>query len=270
MSYISPIDRLSISQISTPSWSFEQDALHYAEAGINGIGVWRNKLDALGIPEALAAMDKHGLKCANLVGQIPLAGRMHHLDEELIREGLTLLNVAHTLRTQVVVSIPWDMHGRSPELMRALTMETLQALSPTAKRFGLTIALEPVRSPYVDYFHSMQEALSIATEMDSQSVGVMLDTWHVWDEPGLEYMIRDGIQHISAVQFSGYRVPTRFHNDRLLPGDGAAPNAQIFHWLEDAGFQGWYDLELFSEDIWKMPHEHVLQATRFWFDSVWS
>ena len=67
MSYVSPHDRLSISQISTPSWSFEQDALHYAQAGINGIGVWRNKLDALGIPAALAAMDQHGLKCANLV-----------------------------------------------------------------------------------------------------------------------------------------------------------------------------------------------------------
>ena len=98
----------------------------------------------------------------------------------------------------------------------------------------------------------------------------MLDTWHVWDEDGLELMIRDGVQHICAVQFSGYRVPTRFHNDRLLAGDGAAPNAQIFHWLEDAGFQGWYDLELFSEDIWKMPHEYIVQSTKSWFDSVWS
>jgi sugar phosphate isomerase/epimerase len=46
--------------------------------------------------------------------------------------------------------------------------------------------------------------------------------------------------------------------DRVLPGQGEIDLYSIFEALEDGGFRGWYDLEVFSgldlpDSIWKRP-----------------
>ena len=40
--------RLSVNELTTYQWSFEEDVCHYAEAGISAIGIWRQKLSDYG------------------------------------------------------------------------------------------------------------------------------------------------------------------------------------------------------------------------------
>ena len=42
------MDRVSISEVTTYRWSFEEDVQNYVGAGISGIGVWRQKLSDFG------------------------------------------------------------------------------------------------------------------------------------------------------------------------------------------------------------------------------
>ena len=51
--------KLSVSEITTKNWTFEQDVRGYAAAGLDGIGLWRDKLDRYG-EELLQAIERTG------------------------------------------------------------------------------------------------------------------------------------------------------------------------------------------------------------------
>jgi sugar phosphate isomerase/epimerase len=264
-----PQERLSISEVTTRSWSFDQDVRGYADAGVDGIGIWRHKIHRFGLPEAIALLDEHDLDRAAYVGQVPLAGRGDEITEDVIREAITVLDVAHLLGAPAVAMIPWNRQGRDEATMRRLTVETLREIAPVAHALGVAVALEPVRSPWVDYMNDLPLAIDICREIDSPGVGVLVDTWHVWDQPDLDSLLREAVDITVSVQFSGYREPTRYENDRTMPGEGLADNARILRLLEDAGYRGWYDVEIFSEDLWAGPPEAVVAGCRTWFDEVW-
>ena len=50
------------------------------------------------------------------------------------------------------------------------------------------------------------------------------------------------------MHINDYRSPTRGFADRLLPGDGVADVAAILRALDRAGWTGYYDLEVFSDN----------------------
>jgi sugar phosphate isomerase/epimerase len=79
----------------------------------------------------------------------------------------------------------------------------------------------------------------------------------------LEQDLPRAIERITTVQVSDYRDPTRGRMDRVLAGDGVAGVASLLARLRALGFDGWYDLELFSDDgtfgedypdsLWRLP-----------------
>ena len=48
--------------------------------------------------------------------------------------------------------------------------------------------------------------------------------------------------------------------DRVYPGDGVAPLKQIYRDLYQAGFRGYFSLELFNRDYWQQPAKDVVQT----------
>jgi sugar phosphate isomerase/epimerase len=79
-------------------------------------------------------------------------------------------------------------------------------------------------------------------------VGVVLDVWHAWDDPRLLSDINRYTSRLIGVQVNDHREPTRSWADRVLPGDGTIDLPPIFRALDEGGFDGWYDLEIFSDD----------------------
>jgi sugar phosphate isomerase/epimerase len=75
-------------------------------------------------------------------------------------------------------------------------------------------------------------------------------------------------------------VPTRGFADRALPGDGAAGVPAILRALDAAGWDGLYDIEIFSDDgtfgdsypdsFWAAPSEETLARVRVAFERCWS
>lgn len=67
--------------------------------------------------------------------------------------------------------------------------------------------------------------------------------------------------------------------DRKLPGDGDLPLPRIVRGLRQSWFDGWYELEIFSDDgtfgsdypdsLWKLPPRELLDRARHGFDATW-
>jgi len=68
------------------------------------------------------------------------------------------------------------------------------------------------------------------------------------DLPGIEDDIRTYASRLVGVQVNDYRDPTRSWADRVLPGDGIIDLPTLFRALDEAGYRGWFDLEIFSDD----------------------
>ena len=66
--------------------------------------------------------------------------------------------------------------------------------------------------------------------------------------PSLLDDIERHVSRFAGVHVADHRDPTRGWADRALPGDGDAPVADALAALEDAGWDGFYDLEIFSDD----------------------
>ena len=107
----------------------------------------------------------------------------------------------------------------------------------------------------------------------------MFDVWNLWNGATLVDDIREHTGRFTGVHVSDWREPTRGWCDRVLPGDGVADLAGILGALDEAGWRGPYDLEIFSDDgtfgndyegsLWRLPARELARRGREAFMTVW-
>jgi len=101
--------------------------------------------------------------------------------------------------------------------------------------------------------NTLRKANDMAEMINSPFVGVAFDVYHLWWDPDLRSeILRSGINgHLFAFHVCDWNVPTLdFLNDRGLMGDGCINIRQIRSWVEEAGFKGFNEVEIFSDKYW--------------------
>jgi sugar phosphate isomerase/epimerase len=96
------------------------------------------------------------------------------------------------------------------------------------------------------------------------NIQILLDVWHSWPEPDLLTNLKSCVGRLIGVPINDVRNRERSWCDRVMPGDGCNVCTPIVAALIQAGFTGWYDFEVFSDDgrwgndfadsLWKLPH----------------
>jgi sugar phosphate isomerase/epimerase len=94
-------------------------------------------------------------------------------------------------------------------------------------------------------------------------LGIAVDVYHVWWDPNLEAEIRRAGRagRLHAFHVCDWLVPTRdLLLDRGMMGDGVIDIRRIRGWMEDAGYDGTCEVEIFSaENWWKRDAAEVLR-----------
>ena len=270
------LPRFAISQVSTLTASFADDVRAYAAAGVDGIGIWEMKLGEGSLEEFRAS----GLGSATAV---PLVPSIHPLPllpgPDTVRERVdSLLRSLEVLAPYTPAAIlcftgPGD---------RETAVAGVREVAREAERLGLRLAVEPFQREGIESWsilNTLGDAAEFVDEVGSDAVGIQFDVWHLWNTPGLFDEIERESHRFLGVHISDWRSPTRSFADRVLPGDGIAGVAEILHALDRAGWDGYYDLELFSDDgafgnaypdsLWAVPPAALLSRARAAFDDVW-
>ena len=89
-----------------------------------------------------------------------------------------------------------------------------------------------------------------------------------WAERDLAATVTDGIDRISLVQVSDFRVGTVASSQRCVPGDGDIPLARIVHTLLDAGYAGPFELELIGDAIAEEGYDAAVPRAVAWLDHL--
>jgi sugar phosphate isomerase/epimerase len=247
--------RFSVGEMTTFNLSFEEDLVVYREAGAEGIGIDASKLRDE--KRDVEAFRKSGLLAGVCFGAVPSILPLKNWGGgpqepaarvEALCEGIRRMAVFEPTACACVTGPLGDYElGKA----REIAVAGIRRAAKVAADEGMQLVLEPMHSSIGDdwsFVTSLPEAVSILDEVDAPNTGIVFDIWHLWDTPDLLTHTREHARRFVMVHLNDWRDPTRSWCDRVLPGDGIADTLGIFRALQEGGFDGWMELEVFSDD----------------------
>lgn len=273
--------KYAISEVTTISNSFEEDARLYASVGATGIGVWGFKMEEIGPERAAEILKETGLVAANCIPDLnsilPYVLSPEPDDpQKRVEAFLPNMERMAKLRPESIVVVTGPLGNRTKEEAFDLCVSGFRRMAAVAGDLGVNLAFEPIHRSQADVFTFIWDipgALEMIRAVDHPNFRLLFDTWHLWDTERVEDHIRENIDLIAGVHVADWRNPTRTWADRAFPGEGEIPMRRLLTTLYDSGFRGHFDVELFSDDgrydadyddsIWKLPAQEVAErATR--------
>ena len=272
----------SISQITTLGATFEADLRAYAAAGVDGIGIWEIKLPEGGDDQAHEQLEASGLGRAAAVPAVPSILPLPLMQGPTDpRERIDAICASVHRLARFEPSSVVCLTGPGDD--RDTVVDGLRTIGDEAARAGVRIGLEPInRVGGEDWtsISSLQEAAELLDDADRPALGIQFDSWHVWNTPELVDEIERHVHRFVGVHIADWREPTRGWADRVLPGDGVADLPALLGTLERAGWGGFYDLEIFSDNgtfgnawpgsLWDVPEKELARRGKEAFERAWS
>jgi sugar phosphate isomerase/epimerase len=253
--------RIAISEITTVEWGFREDVEHYgATDGVEGIGVWRDKLAAFDgdASDAAAVVDDAGLDVCSLI----FAGGFTDSSEfeSQVADAKQAIDDAATLGAPVLMVLAGPRLGVGVDDGDQLVRDALEALAPKARDAGIELALEPLHPVDATRYSTV---VTIHQALDAvegiNGAGIMYDTWNTWWDPQVWSGIERAGEDIAAVHVADWMHPNDNPRDRAVPGDGEAPLTDLLTAVEAAGYEGWYEVELFTEQYSPSEYPSLLE-----------
>lgn len=238
--------------------------------GVTAISPWRDQVTSVGLAEAANIVRSNNLRVTGLCrgGMFPAdtpAGRQANIDDNL-----RAIDEAAALGADCLVLVVGGLPGSSKDITgaRQMVADGIAAMLPHARAAGVPLAIEPLHPMYAAdraCVNTIDQALDIAGDF-GEGVGVAIDVYHVWWDPNLAAAIaRAGRENrIYAHHICDWLVPTTdMLLDRGMMGDGVIDLPAIRRMVEDAGFFGPQEVEIFStENWWKRPGDEVLAVIK--------
>lgn len=252
----SDLARLAIHTMTTRPWSLSQCIEGFSRVDVRAISVWRNVLEGLDLSDVARMLGDVGMTVPSLVrgGFFPALEKSDRLTA--LDDNRTCIDQAKAIGAKMVVLVVGAVPGVVLSEARRQVRDGIAAILPHAETAGIQLAIEPLHPMYApdrSCINRMAEARIICQELCHPLVGIALDVYHVWWDPDLEAEIRlAGEQKtLFAFHICDWRVPTRdLLNDRALMGEGCIDIRAIRTRVEAAGFSGFHEVEIFSNDQW--------------------
>jgi sugar phosphate isomerase/epimerase len=271
--------RFSIGEYTTPGLTFAEDLAAYREGGAEGIGidVGLKIRDPAG---DLARFKDSGLQATFcfpatstvMFGSLSRGSRDPATRIEEICDGVRSLAAFEPV---CVACGPGPHTGRDPREARELAVAGIKKVAKVASDVGVAIALEPMYSSMADqwsFLTDIPSTMDFLGEIDEPNTGIIVDVWHLWDTEDLLKHVRENTRHIVGVHLDDRRDPTRSWCDRVLPGDGIGGVSEFLGALDSGGYDGWLEVEIFSDDgrfgddfpdsLWKRDPVDLVRAAR--------
>lgn len=267
---IKDLSRLCLHTVTTKPWPLATAAKKYAAAGIGGITIWRDAAQQHPDgPKAAGQLCRdEGLEIVSYVRGGFFAGLDAASRQAAINDNKRMIDEAVTIGAPLIVMVCGAAPGQSLFTSRAQIAEGFAAILPHARDAGVKLGIEPLHPMYADSrsaVNTMTQALDLSLGLQDDHVGVTVDVFHLWWDDRLEAEIarcgREG-KLFSFHICDWCNQPVDMLNDRGLMGDGCIDIRTIRGWVEDAGFRGFNEVEVFSEHYWAMDQEQYVETIR--------
>jgi sugar phosphate isomerase/epimerase len=262
---LTDLSQLCIHTITTKPWDIEDAAKNYSGEGVKGITVWRDALADRNIKQTGQLLRDHGLNIVSLCRGGFFPNKEKEKRKLAIEDNLIAIEEAAELGTSLIVLVCGADPTQSLEDSRKQIQEGIQTILPQAVVAKIKLAIEPLHPMYADTrsaINTLAQANDMAEQINSPYVGVAVDVYHLWWDPSLEQEIKrcGEKDHLLAFHICDWNSPTvDILLDRGLMGDGCIPVNKIRSWVEATGFNGFYEVEIFSNKYWQQDQSQFLK-----------
>jgi sugar phosphate isomerase/epimerase len=259
------LSRLSLNQRTTASWSLPEAIKGCIDAGLGAIGIWREQLAEVGLDDACRLVADSSLRVSSLCrGGFFTNPAEAATSEAQNREAI---EEAAALNAATLVLVPGGLPQDDRDLAgaRARAARAIEGLVPYAHELGVTLGIEPMNPIYAadrGVISTLAQALDIAESFEPNDVGVIVDTFHLWWEPGIAEQIERAGQRIISYQISDWITPLPVDTllARGMMGDGHIDFPAFTRSVARAGYRGDIEVEIFNADLWAAPPAEVVDT----------
>jgi sugar phosphate isomerase/epimerase len=263
------LERLSLNQATVKHLSLADAVALCVRHDIPAIGLWRDRVAEIGLDRAVAAVRAAGLHVSSLCrgGFFTRAGA----------EGLAAARADNRAAVREAAELGADTlvlvcgglvpGSRDLSLARRMVADAIGDLVPEAQRLGVRLGIEALHPMFCadrSVICSLGEAVDLALSFPADAVGVVVDTYHVWWDPGLTAGIARAAGRIVSYQVCDWVLP--LPADALLGrgqlGDGVIDFGPISAAVAEAGYDGYVEVEIFNADVWAAPPDLTATVMR--------
>jgi sugar phosphate isomerase/epimerase len=244
---------------------------------IKAVSPWRDQVAAIGLKKVSTQIKSLGLKLSGYCrgGMFPAtdAAGLQAAADDNCRAVDEACELGAPCLVLVVGGLPGALAGKAAHKDIALAREQVNhgiaQLLDYAKTCGMPLAIEPLHPMFAAdraCINTLEQALDVCDLLDREktgALGVAVDVYHVWWDPKLRAQIeRAGQSRLLAFHVCDWLTPTTdLLNDRGMMGDGVIDIPRIRGWVEEQGFKGFSEVEIFSTgNWWRQDHNTVLET----------
>ncbi len=272
------LSRLSLNTATTKALTLPEAVEVAAAAGLGAVGLWRDRVAETGLAESARIVREAGLRVSSLCrGGFLTAADSRGIDRAMA-DNRAAIEEAATLGTRELIMVVGGLGaasepggpatpGGDKDLVaaRARVAERIADLVPFAQQHDVRLVLEPLHPIFAAdraVLSTLEQCLDMADPFPAESVGVVVDTYHVWWDPNLQAQIQRAAAagRLASYQVCDWILPLA--KDALLSrgfmGDGYIDFPTITSWVARAGYTGDVEVEIFNADIWAAPGEQTV------------
>ncbi|MCY2973477.1 MAG: sugar phosphate isomerase/epimerase [Planctomycetota bacterium] len=257
-------ERLAVHTITTKPWPLPVAVDRFAAAGIGGISIWVEAIAGMSNSEVRSTVEASGLKVPALVRGGFFCDPDAQERVRRIDNNRRLIELAGEISAEMLVLVVGATPREPLNIQRGWVRDAIESLLDDAKAANVRLAIEPLHPMYSgdkSCVNRLTQAREMCEAIQHPIVGVAVDVYHVWWDEALESEIKrlGELKALFAFHLCDWRVPTRdMLNDRALMGDGCIDIRSIRKLVEQNGFRGWNEVEIFSEEHWARDQQTFL------------
>ena len=264
---MSDLARLSLNTGTTKALTLPEAVEAATRAGLEWIGLWRDRVAETGLDKSARIVRDAGLRVSSLCRGGFLTAADPAGQQAGLADNRAAIDEAAALGTRELIMVVGGLPEGDTDIAaaRQRVADRLADLEPYAAERGVRLVLEALHPMYAAdraVLCTLGQALDLAAPYPASTVGVVIDTFHVWWDPELAGSVaragREG--RIASYQVCDFNLPIA--PDPLLSrgmmGDGVIDFPAITRMVAETGYDGPVEVEIFNADIWAAPADEVL------------
>lgn len=264
--------RLALSQLTLMRMPFEEAVLNFRSEGFRSIGLWRPRLADFGEDRAAILLQDAGMSVSSLSFAGGFTGSHGYRYTEAIHDGFDALKQAAIVGAETVVLVAGGLNGHITKHARRNVVDGIRTLSERAEQLGVQLALRPMRKTFHhtwSFLNTCDETIGILDQIQCPNVGLAIDLYHCGLESDWKKSLRMIAPHTSLVFVNDLPCPNSTEYEMCLPGDGILPVRAILEEFVIGGFEGKFEVHVWSEKLWELPSRRLFANVRESLARVW-